>query len=150
MSKRAKHGRAGTQAVQRFAKEYEKLRRDYRQLAKRDAMLVDRFLRAASQGRNPALLRREHPLEADGPWKERREPAGDPPEFFAARAASRPGAGRLGCGCDLILTAPQPNGEVDVCFLVGCEDAGEGRRPTCEYYCITLREPELVAIAARS
>jgi hypothetical protein len=57
--------------------------------------------------------------------------------------ARQRGGGGLFCGCPPIRIFPQPNDDLDICILVGCED---GR---CDYWCATLEAPPVVAIAAR-
>jgi hypothetical protein len=58
-------------------------------------------------------------------------------------AARRRGNGGLFCGCRPIRILPQPNGDLDICILVGCD------AEFCEYWCGTLEAEPVVAIAAR-
>ena len=58
-------------------------------------------------------------------------------------AARQSGGGGLFCGCPPIRIFPQPNDDLDICILVGCENG------ICEYWCATLEAPPIVAIARR-
>ncbi|HXG50047.1 MAG TPA: hypothetical protein VNN77_01400 [candidate division Zixibacteria bacterium] len=63
-----------------------------------------------------------------------------------ALARSR-GSSGLFCGCRVIVVKPQPNGDLDVCVLIGCSDDPKTSGFRCEYWCATFEAEPVVAIA---
>ncbi len=70
-------------------------------------------------------------------------------QSLLAVARARGGSG-LFCGCSPIRILPQPNGDIDVCILVGCSNDPATTGFHCEYWCGTLEAEPVVAIARRA
>lgn len=70
-------------------------------------------------------------------------------QSLLALARMQGGSG-LFCGCSPIRILPQPNGDIDVCILVGCSNDPATAGFRCEYWCGTLEAEPVVGITKRA
>jgi hypothetical protein len=131
--------RVGTAA--KFAqlnKRFLDLRREAAAL-RREERAIERAVDKLVAGRTGRLTTTKH-------VRGRQHGVGHPrptgPRLPLAVARQR-GGGGLFCGCPPIRIFPQPNDDLDICILVGCDNG------SCDYWCVTLEAPPIVAIARK-
>lgn len=126
-------------------REHQRLRADMRSLRHAEASLYGRLERALRAANASHLMVVDHrPGKKD---RIRRFPL-DGSRMLTALALRNRSSG-LFCGCRLILIAPQPDGSVDACVLVGCSNDPEKTGFRCEYWCFTIRQPVVAALSKR-
>ena len=108
---------------------------------RREERAIERAVDKLVAGRTGQLTTVKHAQAGKRAASHPARPTG--PRLSLAVARQR-GGGGLFCGCPPIRIFPQPNDDLDICILVGCDNG------TCDYWCVTLEAPPVVGIERRS
>ncbi|MGD9744022.1 MAG: hypothetical protein AB7J30_17425 [Hyphomicrobium sp.] len=140
-----KEMRRVVRAVSPLEKRYLGLRTEARKL-RREELALWRKLETLIGGKSGRFTKVEHrPGKKDKITHQPRSAS----ESLSAVARAR-GSSGLFCGCSPIRLLPQPNGDLDVCILVGCSNDPATTGFRCEYWCATLEAEPVVAIARQA
>jgi len=143
--KNVKQSRRIVQRVSALKKQYLELRTEAGKLRRKELAVWRQLERLV--GRKPTHLTTVVHKPGGQETVTHSGPGGAKSLLAMARAQ---GGSGLFCGCSPIRILPQPNGDLDVCILVGCSNDPATTGFRCDYWCGTLEAEPVVAIAKRA